>query len=116
MGRDLTLGTSSYLPVGVLVEYFTTITVESLLISVSAAFIGALLILSNRTILTAGVMIVVALVTSAAIAGLALVAGDFSMAIQAFGRWCLEVVIIILCSAIVFYIKKRTTMQRNMKI
>lgn len=77
-----------------LVKYFTTITFEGIFVSVLASIVGTILILTNRTILTAGVMILLALVTSASIATMAFVEGDFDMGLSALGRWTLEVGII----------------------
>jgi hypothetical protein len=115
-GTNVLIGSSSYLPQDKLVDYFTTITVESVLVSVLAAIIGTILILTNRTLLTAGVMMLLALVTSASIATMAFVQGDYAMGFQAVGRWFLEFFIIAGISAVVFLIKKHTVMNRNMKI
>lgn len=116
VGKDVITGSSSYLPIGVLLDYFTTVTVESLSVSVLASVIGALLILSNRTILTAGVMIALALVPSATITGMGLVGGEFEMAAKSFGRLLLEIVVVALFTGLVFILKRKIVFNRSMKI
>jgi len=116
MGKDVISGSSSYLPVGVLLAYFTTISTESLLVSVLASIIGALLILSNRTILTAGVMIALALVPSATITAMGLVGGEHGMAAKAFGRLLLEIVLVALFTGLVFIVKRKIVFNRDMKM
>lgn len=115
-GTHLLIGSSSYLPQNKLVKYFTTITFEGISVSVLASIVGTILILTDRTILTAGVMILLALVTSSSIATMAFVEGDFDIGLSALGRWTLEVGIIVSSSAIIFLLKKHTVMNRSMKI
>lgn len=116
LGKNVIVGSSSYLSQGVLLNHFTTTTLESLLISVLASVIGALLILSNRTILTAGVMIALALVPSATITGMGLSSGEFSLAAQAFGRLLMEIGLVALFTGLVFILKRKIVFNRRMKI
>ena len=115
-GSNLIIGSSSYIAQNKLVNYFTTISFETVLVSILASIIGTILILTNRTLLTAGVMVLLALVTSASIATMAFVQGDYTMGARAFSRWILELVIICICSAAIFFIKKYTVKKRHMKI
>lgn len=58
--------------------------------------------------LTAGVMIVLALVPSAAITAIGLVQLDFGLAAQGAARWALEVALVAGASAVVFFVKRAT--------
>ncbi len=102
MNKDPVAGELSYYGAGGLLGYWTSGSAWSIFASVVASAAGALLIVSNRSILTAGVMISLALVPTLAAAGMAAVAGEWNMAGQAFVRWALEVVIVTAVSAMVF--------------
>jgi hypothetical protein len=114
LGKRVLTGDSSYLPSGSLVSYWTTIDTTSVLIAVTAAFIGALVIVANRAVLTAGVMIALALVPSAAITSMAVVAGDMETAGKALTRLFMEVSIVLGCSLVVLLWKKLAVHKRNM--
>lgn len=116
LNKDLLGGTSSYLPPGVLVEYWSSITVVSIITSAFAAFAGGLVILSNKTLLTAGIMVALALIPTGSILGLGLVAGDYELAGKGAIRLVLEILIVALFSAAVFQWKKYTTQKREMKV
>jgi uncharacterized hydrophobic protein (TIGR00271 family) len=107
-------GESSYLPAGVLVSYWTSITLPSLLVTATASIAGALVIITNRSVLTAGVMIALALVPTATILGMSLATGEFATAQDAFIRWLIEVASVAVFSAAAFYWKKATSYKRNM--
>lgn len=107
-GEGATGGSASYLPAGVLIEYWTTISPMSILVAVIGGAAGALLIASNRSVLTAGVMIALALVPSAAIIAIGLVQLDFALAGQGAARWGLEVALVAGASAAVFFVKRAT--------
>lgn len=114
-GQELFPGTSSYLTRGVLVDYWTTITVTSILVSVVAAIAGGIVIMTNRSVLTAGVMIALALVPAASIIGMGLVEGNMDVAGKAGMRLGIEIGIVALFSACVFFWKKYTTHRRKMR-
>lgn len=107
-------GKSSYLPAGVLVSYWTSITATSLLVTATASIAGALVIVTSRSVLTAGVMIALALVPTATIVGMGLATGDFATAQDAFMRWLVEIASVAIFSAATFYFKKASTYKRNM--
>lgn len=79
MGKDIIGGEPSYLPKGVLISHWTSIKTTSILITIAAAAAGALVIITNRHLLTAGVMIALTLVPAASITGMGIVAGDFDV-------------------------------------
>lgn len=113
MGKN-PLGTdASYLPAGVLISYWTSINVSSILVTIVGAFGGALLIVANRSLLTSGVMVALALIPTATIFGAAIVMGDFSLAGKGLFRWFVEVGIILIISALVFAWKQSQVHQRN---
>lgn len=114
-GQELFPGTDSYLTRGVLVDYWTTITVTSILVSVVAAIAGGIVIMTNRSVLTAGVMIALALVPAASIFGMGLVEGDIIVAGKAGMRLGIEMSIVALFSALVFFWKRSTTHRRKMR-
>jgi hypothetical protein len=95
-------GEKSYLPAGVLVTYWTELTFPALMVSVAAAVAGAFVIIANRSVLTAGVMIALALVPSATIIGMALVQGEGSVAGASLLRWLVDVVIVYTGAVAVF--------------
>lgn len=113
-GQELFPGTSSYLTSGVLVDYWTTITISSLLVSAVAAIAGGIVIMTNRSVLTAGVMIALALIPSASIIGMGLVEGDVTITARAVLRLAIELAIVAIFSALVIIWKKRTVHKRRM--
>lgn len=114
LGKSPLGGEDSYLPAGVLISYWTTITFPSLLVSAVASIAGALVIATHRSVLTVGVMIALALVPAATITGMALATGDLNIAGKAAFRWLIEVGFIILFPLLVFYWKKASVHKRSM--
>lgn len=75
MGTDpLGSADGGYLPSGALVRYWDGVTLNATIVTIAAGVGGALLIAANRSVLTAGVMIALALVPSAALVGVVLTA------------------------------------------
>lgn len=105
-------GLPSYLESGTLVAYWTTVTWTGVAVGTVAAICGGLLMSINRTVLTAGVMVALALVPSASLVTMSIVAGDFAMAGAALMRFLVEVVLVLVGSALVFggkrYIDRRS--------
>lgn len=106
-------GSETYLPAGVLVSYWTTISSTGLLATTVASIAGGLLLVSHRSVLTAGVMIALALVPAAAISSMALVTGAFDQCGSALLRWVIEVTSVFTFSALVFLWKRRSLLQRS---
>jgi hypothetical protein len=99
-------GHDSYLGADSLVAYWSTITWVGVAVGGTAAICGGLLLAINRTVLTAGVMVALALVPTAALGPMALVAGDPQLAGRAFVRFLVEAGLVIVGSAIVFIAKR----------
>lgn len=102
----------SYLQPGALVDYWSSNEPSSLLLSALAAGIGGILVATNRTVLTSGVMIGLALIPAATLAASGLVAGEFTIAGKALLRWSLDALLVVLASLLVF-VWKRVTVQRR---
>lgn len=100
-------GHASYLAADELVAYWTSLTWAGAAVGAIAAVCGGLLLAINRTVLTAGVMVALALVPTAALGPMALVAGDPALAGRAAGRFAIEVVLVVAGSTLVFLTKRR---------
>lgn len=105
---------ASYLPAGVLVSYWSTITASSVIVSAGASAAGALLIATHRSVLTAGVMIALALIPSASVAAMALVAGNPDLAVKGLLRWSIDAALVAVLSGLVFLWKRHRVQRRNM--
>ena len=102
-GIEPTSGTSSYyVPAQQLIQYWSTVTFSSLLASAVASIAGALLVATQKSVFTSGVMIGLALVPSAAIIPIGLIAGDFTLAGNAAIRFLLDVLLVFVFSLPVF--------------
>jgi hypothetical protein len=115
LGESPTGGESTYLPAGVLATYWTTITVPSLIVSAVASIAGAILVAANRSVLTAGVMVALALVPTAAIAGAALTTGEFDLAGRGLLRWAIEVGFVVTAGFLVMAWKQSHLHRRGMR-
>jgi hypothetical protein len=113
MGTDPLGGGSGYVDPGSLTAYWTTITPASLLASLVAATAGAILIASDRSVLTAGVMIALALIPTAALIGIGLVAGAPSVLRDAALRWAIEIAIVFVMGLLVLLWKRNRLQSRN---
>jgi uncharacterized membrane protein len=105
---------SSYLPGFSLSSYWFTLSLRSVLISALASIAGVILIVSRKSILTAGVMIALSLVPSATLLGMGVTTMDFNIAFRGATRFFIDVFIIIFFSAIILYYKKIKIHKRNM--
>ncbi|XTZ14417.1 DUF389 domain-containing protein [Micromonospora echinospora] len=104
---------SSYLPAAALQGYFSTTSWTSVTVAVLAGAAGALLLVVNRRVLTAGVMIALALIPAFALTGMALVGAEWGLAGRALGRGLLDAVTVTVMSAAVFGWHRRTTRRQN---
>lgn len=116
LGRPLLGQEASYLPAGVLVSYWTTVTPTAVLVSAVASVAGAVLLAMRRSVLTAGVMIALALVPAAAITALALVAGDLPVAGRGVLRWGIDAGLVAGLGALVFGWKQARVHRRKMRL
>jgi uncharacterized membrane protein len=101
-------GGDSYLGADDLVAYWSTITWGGVAVGAVAAVCGGLLLAINRTVLTAGVMVALALVPTASLMPMALVAGDPALAGRAGLRFLVEVVLVLAGTGLVFVTKRRS--------
>lgn len=106
-GTPLPAGGESYHPAQELVSYWTTTTAASVLISVAAALAGVLLVFARRAVLTAGVMIALALVPALAIAAIAVLAADLDLLGRAALRFSVDVAAVVTVSGIVLGLRRR---------
>lgn len=112
---DLTImGKVSYLETGELTSYWTSITLFSIATSVAAAIAGGFLIATNRSILTGGEMIALALIPSAALTSMALVVGEYRISFEAFLRWLMEIGLVMAMCFVVFAWKRKKIHKREM--
>lgn len=100
-------GADSYLPSSDLVAYWTTTEWTGVAVAAVASIGGGLLVSINRLVLTAGVMVALALVPTAALVPLALIGGQPGLARAALGRFSVEAVLVLAGSAVVFAFKRR---------
>jgi uncharacterized membrane protein len=78
------------------VQYWSTLTFAGTLISAFGGIAGAIVISGQRSVLTTGVMITLALIPSMALVGLGLITADWSLAGRGILRWLVDVVLVML--------------------
>lgn len=83
------------------VEYWSTLTSTGILVSVFGGIAGAIVVGGQRSVLTTGVMITLALVPSLTLVGMAISLGEMTLVGQAFIRWIVDVAIVVVCSGLV---------------
>lgn len=108
----LDAGDDTYLAASDLVAFWTNVTWHGVAVSAVAAVCGGLLIAIDRTVLTAGVMVALALVPTAALVPMSLLAGEAGLAAAAAGRFGIEVVLVLAGSASVFTYKRASDRRR----
>ena len=101
-----------YLPAPELIAFWSTVSPASLLVSGLAAAAGAMLIVTTRAVLTAGVMVALALIPSPVLAMLGILEGDAALALRAGARFAVEILLVTVVSLAVFG-WKRLTLQRR---
>lgn len=93
-GVSLDSPSGGYLSHGALESYWRDLTASATVVAVVGAAAGAILVMSNRPVLTAGVMIALALVPGAALVGVAVVEADPGLAIDGARRWAHDAVVV----------------------
>lgn len=112
--RSLTISQSThYLEPGILITYWTTFSASSVLVTGAAAIAGTLIVVMKRSILTAGVMIALALIPTASLVGMALVVGNFDVVQQAAMRWCLDAGAVLIAGLGIFTWKRLRVQRRS---
>lgn len=95
------------------IRYWSTLSPSGVMVAIVAGAAGAVVVTTGRSVLTAGVMIALALVPSTAIIGMALAVGDLSLAGGAFGRWLVDAAAVIVAGAAVFAAKQALIHERK---
>jgi hypothetical protein len=109
----LDAGEDHYLAAGDLLTYWTTTSWTGVAVGAAAGVCGGILISLNRTVLTAGVMVALALVPTATLVPMALVAGDVGLAASAGLRFLVEVALVVAGTTLVFVFKRRRDRRRT---
>jgi hypothetical protein len=99
-----------------IVNYWTTFSLPGIATSMLASIAGAMLIAAHRALLTSGVMVALSLVPAAALACMAVVAGEWGLAGRAALRWVLEVGFVLGLSMLVFaWIRRQSRRRTSMR-
>ncbi|MTV24157.1 DUF389 domain-containing protein [Nitriliruptoraceae bacterium ZYF776] len=106
-GDALDDGGASYLADGTLVTYWTTTTWAGVSVGAVGALAGGVLVALNRTVLTAGVMVALALVPTASLVPMALLGARPDLAAAAGLRFLVEAGLVLVGTAAVFVVKLR---------
>ncbi|MFA9445277.1 DUF389 domain-containing protein [Egicoccus sp. AB-alg6-2] len=107
-GADaLDAGGGRYLGAGELVTFWTTVSWTGVAVGAAGAVCGGILVSLNRTVLTAGVMVALALVPTASLVPMALIAGDVGLAGDAAVRFAIEVALVLAGTSLMFLVKRR---------
>jgi hypothetical protein len=106
-------GDETYLAAGSLIDYWTTVTWHGVVVGGVAAVCGGLLVSLNRTVLTAGVMVALALVPTATMVPMSLVAGEPALAASAGLRFLVEVALVLGGTTVVFLLKRKRDRRRS---
>lgn len=114
LGHEPLGGEGSYLPRGVLLSYWQSMDTPAMLLSVTAGATGALLIAINRSTLTLGVMIALALVPSMTLVGIGLVDWQPNLIAAGLTRWTIEVGLVVAAALAVFAWKRFRILPRDM--
>jgi short-subunit dehydrogenase/uncharacterized membrane protein len=96
-----------------LVQYWSTNTAAGVTVAVAGGLAGAFTVTAGRPVFTAGVMIAVALVPSMTVTGVAVAAGDLSLAGQGLLRWAVEAAVVMATAALVIGAKHYTAAFRG---
>lgn len=104
----------SYLPAGTLISYWTSVTALSVTVSIVSGVVGTILVTTGRSVLTAGVMVALALVPGAALIGMGAVAGDLDVIAGGALRWAVDTAAVTLTSLLVLSWKRAAVHKRPM--
>lgn len=88
------------------VQYWTYVPTTGVIVSVFAAAAGTFIVIGQRSVLSTGVMIALALIPSMSLVGMGLVSGDLALAGQGFVRWAVDAGLILVVSAAVLLAKR----------
>jgi uncharacterized membrane protein len=95
------------------VRYWSTVTPSGVLLALIAGVAGAVTVTAQRSVMSAGVMIALALIPAMSIAGMALAVGDLTLAGQGLMRWAVEAVSVVIAGTIVLGLKQMLLHRRH---
>ncbi len=101
-----------YLGDSALLTYWTSLTLTSTVVTAMSAIAGAILVATNRSVLTAGVMTGLALIPAMTIAVMALIVGEWAVCGLAIVRWLIDCLLVLLLSVLVFVWKRHSVQGR----
>lgn len=111
--RALDPGGSAELEARSWIRYWSQVTASGALVALIAGTAGALTVTAQRSVLSAGVMIALALIPSLTITAMALVSGDLPLAARSLIRWLVDVAAVVLSGAVVLGLKQATVHRRK---
>lgn len=114
MGIAVLTGEGSYLPAGTLISYWMSLKPTALIVTAVAAIAGAVLIADDRSLLTSGVMVGLALVPAATIIDIGLAITDWQLLWLGLRRWLLEATLVVTAALLVFLWKRWRLHRRDM--
>lgn len=88
------------------VRYWSTITSPAVVVAIIAGAAGAMTVTAGRAVLTAGVMIALALIPAMTITGMSVAALDLSLFGRALGRWAVDATAVLVTGTLVFGLKQ----------
>lgn len=88
------------------IDYWSSVTPAGVIVSLCAGAAGTAVVAAQRSVLSAGVMVALALVPTMTIAGMAIVAGNPQMAAGGLTRWAVEAVCVLAASTVVLWLKQ----------
>ena len=95
------------------IQYWSSMTWPGVFLALVAGAAGAVVVTAQRSVLSAGVMIALALIPSMAIAGMAVAAGNLSLAGQGLLRWAVEAAAVAGAGALVLGLKQAFVHRRR---
>ena len=101
LGVRVPANDAGYLASQSLVSYWGSVTTAATVVAAAGGLAGALLVAANRSVLTAGVMIALALVPAAALVATGLVTGDLGLAGRAGVRWLHDAALVVITGLVV---------------
>jgi hypothetical protein len=102
-----------YASVETMMRYWISFSATSLVASTAAGLAGAFLVVSHRSMLTAGVLVALALIPTAVAVGVDLAAGEVRLAAVAFARFLTDVALVFVGSVAVFAWHRATIQRRR---
>lgn len=103
----------TYLPQGSLLSYWISLSGAVVLVSLAASLAGAILVITTRSVLTAGVMVALALIPAASLIGIGLASGRMDLAGRGLLRLLVEAGLVFAASLLVFAWRRHRVEKRR---